>query len=133
MSVFPFFWGLKVGEMALTGVAVTAGLFEEVGRYVGYRFFMRREPKTWSKAVMFGLGHEGLDRAGGWWRAYTHASHYCYPLCHQYHQPVSRPETSCPPSVRGHQCPTNLAPLAGLLGAILEFPAAGDAFGHRVA
>ncbi len=41
--------------------AVTAGLFEEVGRYVGYRLFMRREPKTWSKAVMFGLGHEGLE------------------------------------------------------------------------
>lgn len=42
-------------------LAVTAGLFEEVGRYVGYRLFMGREPKTWSKAVMFGLGHEGLE------------------------------------------------------------------------
>ncbi len=42
-------------------LAVTAGLFEEVGRYVGYRVFMGREPKTWSKAVMFGLGHEGLE------------------------------------------------------------------------
>jgi uncharacterized membrane protein YhfC len=41
--------------------AVTAGLFEEIGRYVGFRLFMRREPKTWSKAVMFGLGHEGLE------------------------------------------------------------------------
>lgn len=41
--------------------AVTAGLFEETGRYVGYRLFMRREPKTWSKAVMYGLGHEGLE------------------------------------------------------------------------
>lgn len=41
--------------------AVTAGIFEEVGRYVGYRLFMRREPKTWSKAVMYGLGHEGLE------------------------------------------------------------------------
>jgi uncharacterized membrane protein YhfC len=42
-------------------LTVTAGIFEEVGRYVGYRLFMRREPKTWSKAVMFGLGHEGLE------------------------------------------------------------------------
>ncbi len=42
-------------------LALTAGLFEEVGRYVGFRLFMRREPKTWSKAVMFGLGHEGLE------------------------------------------------------------------------
>lgn len=41
--------------------AVTAGLFEEGGRYVGYRLFMRREPKTWAKAVMYGLGHEGLE------------------------------------------------------------------------
>lgn len=42
-------------------LAVTAGLFEEVGRYVGYRVLLRREAKTWSKAVMFGLGHEGLE------------------------------------------------------------------------
>jgi len=42
-------------------LAITAGLFEEVGRYVGYRLFLRREPKTWAKAVMFGLGHGGLE------------------------------------------------------------------------
>ncbi len=41
--------------------AVTAGLFEEGGRYIGYRLFMRREAKTWAKAVMYGLGHEGLE------------------------------------------------------------------------
>lgn len=45
----------------LTILALTAGLFEEVGRYLGFRFFLRREPKTWAKAVMFGLGHEGLE------------------------------------------------------------------------
>jgi uncharacterized membrane protein YhfC len=42
-------------------LAITAGLFEEVGRYVGYRLLLRREPKTWAKAVMFGLGHGGLE------------------------------------------------------------------------
>lgn len=42
-------------------LAITAGLFEEIGRYVGYRLFLRRESKTWSKAVMFGLGHGGLE------------------------------------------------------------------------
>jgi uncharacterized membrane protein YhfC len=41
--------------------AVTAGLFEEVGRYVGYRWLMRREEKTWNKAIMYGLGHGGLE------------------------------------------------------------------------
>src|SRR5436853_1735998 len=44
-----------------TILALTAGLFEEVGRYVGYRWLMRREEKTWSKAVMYGLGHGGLE------------------------------------------------------------------------
>jgi uncharacterized membrane protein YhfC len=45
----------------LVGLALSAALFEEVGRYVGYRVFMRREEKTWGKAVMYGLGHGGLE------------------------------------------------------------------------
>jgi uncharacterized membrane protein YhfC len=42
-------------------LAISAGLFEEVGRYAGYRLLLRRESKTWAKAVMFGLGHGGLE------------------------------------------------------------------------
>jgi uncharacterized membrane protein YhfC len=45
----------------LVVLSLTAGLFEEVGRYVGYRWLMGREDKTWSKAVMYGLGHGGLE------------------------------------------------------------------------
>ena len=45
----------------LVFLALTAGIFEEVGRYLGYRLFMRREDKTWSKAIMYGLGHGGLE------------------------------------------------------------------------
>jgi uncharacterized membrane protein YhfC len=45
----------------LVVLALSAGVFEEVGRYVGYRLFMRGEDKTWSKAVMFGIGHGGLE------------------------------------------------------------------------
>jgi uncharacterized membrane protein YhfC len=41
--------------------ALTAGLFEEIGRYVGYRWLMKRVEKTWDKAVMYGLGHGGLE------------------------------------------------------------------------
>jgi uncharacterized membrane protein YhfC len=41
--------------------ALTAGVFEEMGRYVGYRWLMRREEKTWAEAVMYGLGHGGLE------------------------------------------------------------------------
>ena len=51
--VFLYIW--------LAVLALTAGLFEEVGRYVGYRWLMRREEKTWSKAVMYGIGHGGLE------------------------------------------------------------------------
>lgn len=56
----------------LAVLVVTAGLFEEVGRYIGYRWLMRREDKTWNKAVMYGLGHGGLESmllVGGTWAA----------------------------------------------------------------
>lgn len=42
-------------------LAITAGLAEEVGRYVGYRWLMGKEEKTWNKAVMYGIGHGGLE------------------------------------------------------------------------
>jgi uncharacterized membrane protein YhfC len=45
----------------LAALALTAGLCEEIGRYVGYRWLMRREEKTWGKALMYGLGHGGLE------------------------------------------------------------------------
>jgi uncharacterized membrane protein YhfC len=45
------------------GAALTAGLFEEVGRWVGYRFLMRNDAKTWGKGVLYGLGHGGLEAA----------------------------------------------------------------------
>lgn len=56
---------LKSSQLAallwLVALALTAGLFEEVGRYVGYRWLMRREQKTWEKAVLYGVGHGGLE------------------------------------------------------------------------
>ena len=45
----------------LVALALTAGLFEEIGRYIGYRWLMRREQKTWEKAVLYGVGHGGLE------------------------------------------------------------------------
>jgi uncharacterized membrane protein YhfC len=45
----------------IIALALTAGLTEEIGRYFGYRWFMKREEKTWDKAVMYGLGHGGLE------------------------------------------------------------------------
>jgi uncharacterized membrane protein YhfC len=51
--------GLLLGWLAI--LSLTAGLFEEIGRYVGYRWLMKREEKTWNKAIMYGLGHGGLE------------------------------------------------------------------------
>ena len=45
----------------LVVLALTAGLAEEIGRYVGYRWLMGREEKTWNNAVMYGVGHGGLE------------------------------------------------------------------------
>jgi uncharacterized membrane protein YhfC len=45
----------------LVVLTVTAGLAEEWGRYVGYRWLMGKEEKTWPKAVMYGLGHGGIE------------------------------------------------------------------------
>jgi uncharacterized membrane protein YhfC len=45
------------------GLALTAALFETGGRWVGYRFLLRRDPKTWDTGVMFGLGHGGIESA----------------------------------------------------------------------
>lgn len=42
-------------------LSFTAGLFEETGRYVGYRWMMGRDEKTWPMAVMYGLGHGGIE------------------------------------------------------------------------
>jgi uncharacterized membrane protein YhfC len=45
----------------LVFLSFSAGLFEEFGRYVGYRWLMPNDPKTWAVAVMFGLGHGGIE------------------------------------------------------------------------
>jgi uncharacterized membrane protein YhfC len=56
---------LKASPALLWGwlflLALTAALFEEVGRYFGYRIFMGKEEKTWPKGVMYGIGHGGLE------------------------------------------------------------------------
>lgn len=46
----------------LVCLAVSAGVFEEVGRCLDYRLFMRRESRTWGKAVMLGLDMAASNR-----------------------------------------------------------------------
>ncbi len=49
----------KYGWIVLA--AFTAGLFEEGGRYLGYRFLWKKEEKNWARALMYGAGHGGLE------------------------------------------------------------------------
>jgi len=44
------------------GVALTAGLFESVGRWVGYKWlFRRRLPRDWANGVAYGIGHAAIE------------------------------------------------------------------------
>lgn len=42
---------------------LTAGLFEEVGRYLGYRLLLKKE-LAWKNGVAFGIGHGGIEAIG---------------------------------------------------------------------
>ncbi|MCG8346924.1 MAG: YhfC family intramembrane metalloprotease [Chloroflexales bacterium] len=62
MALAPQLSGSRGLQIAFGGLlALTAGLFESVGRYLGYRWLMRNDEKTWSKGVMYGLGHGGIE------------------------------------------------------------------------
>lgn len=44
----------------LAVLALTAGIFEEGGRWLGYRFLIKKD-FTWEKGLMYGAGHGGLE------------------------------------------------------------------------
>ena len=41
-------------------LALTAGIFEEGGRYLGYRWLIKKD-FTWEKGLMYGAGHGGIE------------------------------------------------------------------------
>lgn len=41
-------------------LALTAGLFEEIGRYLGYKLLIKND-RTWNVSLMYGAGHGGLE------------------------------------------------------------------------
>jgi uncharacterized membrane protein YhfC len=45
----------------LFAAAFTAGLFEEGGRWLAFRFLVRPAERTWRNALMLGAGHGGLE------------------------------------------------------------------------
>src|SRR5262245_11270656 len=42
-------------------LAFTAGLFEEGGRWLAFRWFVPDAERRWRTALMFGAGHGGLE------------------------------------------------------------------------
>ena len=48
----------------LASLGLTAGLFESVGRWVGYKWwFRRRVAYNWHNGVAYGIGHGGIESA----------------------------------------------------------------------
>lgn len=41
-------------------LGLSAGIFEEVARYLGYRFWAK-EARTWSQGLLYGAGHGGIE------------------------------------------------------------------------
>ncbi|MDF2885184.1 MAG: YhfC family intrarane metalloprotease [Clostridiaceae bacterium] len=41
-------------------LGITAGLFEEFGRYIGFKFFLK-DKLQWKNGIVFGLGHGGIE------------------------------------------------------------------------
>ena len=42
-------------------LALTAGLFEEIGRFIGIRYLLKPDMLNWENAFVFGLGHGGIE------------------------------------------------------------------------
>jgi uncharacterized membrane protein YhfC len=45
-------------------LSFTAGLFEEGGRWLAFRYFVPPPERRWRNALMFGAGHGGLESIG---------------------------------------------------------------------
>jgi uncharacterized membrane protein YhfC len=61
-----FGWSLASEGMGLFAafalLGLSAGVFEELARYVVYRYWIR-DARTWKEALMFGAGHGGIEAA----------------------------------------------------------------------
>jgi len=54
-------WPAEAVWAWLFGLSLTAGLVEEIGRWVGYRWLFKPAERTWDNALMYGAGHGGLE------------------------------------------------------------------------
>ncbi|RQD75185.1 MAG: YhfC family intramembrane metalloprotease [Candidatus Syntrophonatronum acetioxidans] len=61
LSGMPWYQQLA-GNLLLIALllSVTAGLFEEVGRFLGFKYLLRRH-LSWKNGIAFGIGHGGIE------------------------------------------------------------------------
>lgn len=52
LSTNPYLYGIFLG--------ITAGIFEEVGRYIGFKYFLKKKHR-YIDGISFGLGHWGIE------------------------------------------------------------------------
>ena len=43
---------------------LTAGFFEEAGRFLAFRYLLKKEDLSWQNGVAYGLGHGGIEAIG---------------------------------------------------------------------
>jgi len=57
-----WFREFQMGHFVLYGflLALTAGLCEEIGRFIGFKFFLKSH-LTWENGIGYGIGHGGLE------------------------------------------------------------------------
>ncbi|NLW09900.1 MAG: YhfC family intramembrane metalloprotease [Firmicutes bacterium] len=62
LATQPWFQGLMENLLfsAVVVGGLSAGLFEEIGRYLGFRFFLNNE-LSWENGIAYGIGHGGIE------------------------------------------------------------------------
>ncbi|HAP31474.1 MAG TPA: YhfC family intramembrane metalloprotease [Firmicutes bacterium] len=59
----PWFRELSASSLLFSALLVgglSAGLFEETGRYLGFRYFLK-DKLSWQNGIAFGIGHGGIE------------------------------------------------------------------------
>ena len=56
-----YFFGTALIVAVALVLSLTAGLFEEGCRYLGYRYIFRPDSRDWQHGLMYGAGHGGVE------------------------------------------------------------------------
>lgn len=66
LSTQEWFKTLSATSLLFSAVLIgglSAGIFEEVGRFIGFRYLLKKE-LSWKNGIAFGIGHGGIEAIG---------------------------------------------------------------------